>query len=397
MRSVLESRVHQSAFEPVFDVFWSTSTRRALTASLVAAAAVVFVFKASSEMRDFEVYWTAGARAARAEPLYRVEDGHFVFKYLPAFAVLAVPAGLLPLSAAKAFWFVFSVLLIVALFSLSIEVLPEKRKPVWTLRVVLLIVLGKFLGHELILGQVNILMATAAAAALLAMKSTREPLAGALIVFAIVLKPYAVLLLPWLLARRRRGSILAAFAGFFLVLIGPSALYGWSGSLAQHHAWWETVTTTTAPNLFVADNVSLVSAFSRILGPGEAAGWWAAASSVLLLALAGVIFLFRRHVRCPEGLEGALLLTLMPLLSPQGWDYVFLLSAPAVAYLANYEDRLPRAVRVLAIAALAAIGLSLFDVMGRSAYRAFMEASMITWLYIVVVAALAALRLRKVA
>jgi hypothetical protein len=87
----------------------------------------------------------------------------------------------------------------------------------------------------------------------------------------------------------------------------------------------------------------------------------------------------------------------MPLLSPQGWDYVFLLSAPAVAYLANYEDRLPRALRVLAIAALAAIGLSLFDVMGRSAYRAFMEASMITWLYIVVVAALAALRLRKVA
>jgi hypothetical protein len=38
-----------------------------------------------------------------------------------------------------------------------------------------------------------------------------------------------------------------------------------------------------------------------------------------------------------------------------------------------------------------------FDLMGRAAYRAFMDASMITWLYLVVIAALAVLRVRKVA
>lgn len=394
---MLESRNHPSVLQPVVDVLWATPTRKALTALLVAVAAGCFVLKASSEMRDFEVYWTAGARAARAEPLYRAEDGHFVFKYLPAFAVLAVPAGLLPLAAAKASWFVVSVLLIAALFALSIEVLPARRKPAWTLSVVLLIVLGKFLGHELILGQVNILMATATAVALLAMKSRREAIAGSLIVVAIVIKPYAVLLLPWLLARRRTGSILAALVGLLLVPIVPAVLYGWNGSIGQHRAWWEMVTTTSAPNLFVADNVSLASAFARIFGPGEAAARWTLGSSALLLTIAGWTFLLRRHLRFPEGLEGAMLLTLIPLLSPQGWDYVFLLSAPAVAYLANYEDRLPGALRFLTIAALAAIGLSLFDVMGRSAYREFMEASMITWLYIVVIAALATLRLRQVA
>ena len=53
-------------------------------------------------MPDFEVYWRAGVRALAAEPLYREEDAHFRLKYLPAFAVLCIPAGLLPLTASKA-------------------------------------------------------------------------------------------------------------------------------------------------------------------------------------------------------------------------------------------------------------------------------------------------------
>ena len=109
------------------------------------------------------------------------------------------------------------------------------------------------------------------------------------------------------------------------------------------------------------------------------------------------MFFLRRGLPFPEAMEGALLLTLIPLISPQGWDYVFLLSAPAIAFLANYEDRLPGGLRTAAIAAIVAIGLSLFDVMGRSAYRAFMDASMITWLYLVVIAALVTLRARKIA
>ena len=40
----------------------------------------------------------------------------------------------------------------------------------------------------------------------------------------------------------------------------------------------------------------------------------------------------------PGGLEGSLLLLLIPLLSPQGWDYVLLMATPAVIYLANYLD-----------------------------------------------------------
>ena len=42
------------------------------------------------------------------------------------------------------------------------------------------------------------------------MKRGREGQAGLLVALAIVVKPYAVIFLPWLLARRRIVSILSA-------------------------------------------------------------------------------------------------------------------------------------------------------------------------------------------
>jgi uncharacterized membrane protein AbrB (regulator of aidB expression) len=76
---------------------------------------------------------------------------------------------------------------------------------------------------------------------------------------------------------------------------------------------------------------------------------------------------------------------------------VFLVSTPAVVILANYHDRLPVWLRVASGLALATIGLSLFDLLGRERYAAFMALSIITVCFLVVVAALAWLRARNVA
>src|SRR5213078_5020329 len=88
----------------------------AILAGIMAfAAARMFPEKLSRKMPDLEVYWTAAARAHNAEPLYRPEDGHYRFKYLPAFAVLTAPAARVPLDHAKTAWFVISVMLVVVL------------------------------------------------------------------------------------------------------------------------------------------------------------------------------------------------------------------------------------------------------------------------------------------
>jgi hypothetical protein len=76
---------------------------------------------------------------------------------------------------------------------------------------------------------------------------------------------------------------------------------------------------------------------------------------------------------------------------------VFLLSTPAMVYLGNYEDRLPHPLRFAAAIAIATIGLSVYDVMGRTAYAAFMSMSLVTLCFFVVVAALWSLRARAAA
>lgn len=378
-----------------------THSRAVRTAGLAALlcmlAAALFATKVSRKMPDLEVYWKAAVRARAAEPLYRASDQHYQFKYLPAFAVLAMPAGALTLRSAKAIWFVASMALIVALAALSLPLLPERRRPAWLLVTITILAMAKFLAHELVLGQVNVFLALLVVLAALAARRSREVGLGILVTLAIVVKPYAVIFLPWLLARGRARSITAAGVSFAAVLVLPALVYGWGGNLAQHEAWWRTVTTSTAPNLTNADNVSLAAMFAKWMGPGAAASAFAVVTAVVVLTLAAFVVLRRGQVTSPEGLEAALLLTCIPLLSPQGWDYVFLVSAPAVMFLVNYGDLLPGPLRWLTGAALATIAFSVYDLMGREAYAAFMSLSVITLCFLVILTALGALRARGVA
>ena len=365
--------------------------------ALLAAALGAFVLRVSRDMHDSEVPWTAARRAAAAEPLYRAEDEHYQFKYLPAFAVLAIPLGVMPLAVAKGVWFVGSVALLVGLMTLSVRLLPEPRKPTTLLVVSAIVVLAKFYARELDMGQVNLPFAMAVTGALLAMKTKRDLLAATLIVLSIAIKPYGALLLPVVVARRQRVGIVAAATGCLLLLLLPVPLYGWSGTVDLHASWWETVTETTAPNLLNPDNVSLASLYAKWLGMTFLSTILAAASALVLLAGVMMVFLRRRSIPFPEGLEGSLLLLLIPLLSPQGWDYVLLIATPAIVYLANYLDTLPGPLRVITVIAGLTIGLSLFDIMGRAAYAAFMGAGIISVCALVLVAALTTLRLKAVA
>ena len=366
------------------------------TAWIAAAVLGVIAWTTSGrvvrEMRDFEVYWTAGVRARAAEPLYRADDEHYQFKYLPSFAVLSAPLAALPLRTAKVSWFVTSVVMLVALVALSVALPPALHKPAWVITIATTLAMAKFYGHELVLGQVNILFALIAVLALHAIRRGREGVAGALLALAIVVKPYAVIFLPWLLARRRPASIATASAGLAVVLALPAVAYGIAGTIELHLAWWRTVTESTAPNLLNADNVSVAAMYAKWLGVGTAATVLTAVTSAILIGCVVVSLGRRGGTVFPEGLEGALLLTCIPLISPQGWDYVFLVSTPAIVYLVNGEDRLPPALRLAAIASIAIVGLSVFDLMGRAAYTSFMALSIITLCYLVIAAALCALR-----
>jgi hypothetical protein len=345
---------------------------------LVVVSVAAFTRRSHREMYDFEVYRVAGARAAAAEPLYRAEDGHWQFKYLPAFAVAIAPLAQLTPVAARAVWFFLSVGLVVMLVNRSLALLPDRRRSAAFLVWLTVLAMGKSYVREVGLGQSNVLLAVLVLGAVACWYRRREVAAGALLAVATVVKPYAVLFLPYLAARRPRSGVVSYVAVVLAALVLPALQYGWSGNVDQLIGWWTVVTSSTAPNLAGQDNVSIAGMFAAWMGVGPTAAWLSAGTGLALVLVCGWAVRRGARMTSPEYLDAALILFLVPLLSPQGWDYVLLVATPAVMLLIDRLDEFRPAARWLLFASLALAGLAFWDVLGREPYRALMMSRVVT-------------------
>jgi alpha-1,2-mannosyltransferase len=364
---------------------------------LVAAAAIAFSGRVQQKMRDFEVYWTAGQRAAAGEPLYRASDGHYRFKYLPAFAAALSPLGGLPLATAKAVWFTLSVACLVGFVALSVTAVPSPPMPIHWLTTLTVVAMAKFYAHELVLGQANLMFGLLCAAALAALLKRRRLVAGFTFGAAALVNPYAFVFVPYLLLTSQWGAALAASAALLVVTLLPIPVFGLAATRELMAAWWRTATETSAPLLTNADSSSVFAMYAKWWGWGSSA----AALSLLTIGVLGCAFLLvlvrRDAARAPEILEVGLLLTFIPLCTPQGWDYVLLLSTPLIALLIARTPDMPRVDRWATVAMLALVAFSLYDVLGRAVYAAFMSLSIITLCYLALTGIAVRLRLRGAA
>ena len=365
--------------------------------ALLLLALVVYATHIRHEMIDFLTWRQAVVRALVAEPLYRPEDGHYQFKYLPLFALVMAPFGVIDQDTGKLLWFAILIGLLVLLLRWSVRALPDKRLQQRTLLLFAILLMAKFYAHELLLGQTNLLLAALLMAGLVAVRRDRGLTAGALVGLAVFVKPYALILAPWLVVARGWPAGVMTAGVVALGLLLPAAVYGWSGNLDLLREWLRTVSESTAPNLLGNDNVSIASMWAKWIGPGAFASGLAWVTIAGTVGLALVAWRRRRAVAEPEYLECALLMLLIPLVSPQGWDYVLLLATPAVVCIADRWRELTRPWQRALGVALPLMGLTLFDIMGRRLYGRFMALSVVTVCALVVAAGLTNTRWRGLA
>ena len=372
---------------------------RYLVPALLCAALALFLFeiRIGRSMRDFAVYRQAATRALYAEPLYRPEDGHYQFKYLPIFACAMAPFAWFSEEGAKSIWYALSCIAGLMLVCWSIRLLPERRLPSSGLFWLTLCCMAKFYGRELELGQANIVFGALLLGALGALNVTFPTVAGLCVAAAFFIKPYGVLFAPWLAVAGGRRATATFLAVVSIGVTFPAVMYGWSGNLELFGDWYRTVTSSTVPNLLGSDNISLASMWAKWLGSGAAAVTLATLSSLAALGLGVVVWLKRTAVPSPAYLEVSLLMLLVPLLSPQGWDYVLLLATPAVVCLIDRWHQVDHRWQWLTGLALATMGLTFFDVMGRTLYERFMATSAISVCAILLAIALTHLRWTKLA
>jgi hypothetical protein len=225
----------------------------------------------------------------------------------------------------------------------------------------------------------------------------RGPAAGAAVAAGAFVKPYAFIMLPWLAWTLGWRALVA----FGLVLAGglllPALFYGWNGNLTLLSEWYRTVSETTAPNLMMPETISFASMWAKWIQPGEVASALALASAVVAVAVGLVVLVLRRRVPEPNFLEGAYFFVLIPLLSPQGWDYVLLLAMPAYMGLVDRFRDLSTPWRVVAVLGIFLTSFTVFDIVRRPLYTLLMRIAAVSVGAVLVAACLVRLRWRSVA
>jgi len=368
-----------------------------LVTILLGITAYAVLLLSGREMVDFDVYRTAAARAVAAQPLFRLDDGHYQYKYFPTFALVLAPFAWLPKALAEAVWFALSVGMAAWFVRMSLLAVPGRRLSDNTLIWLSLLLVGKFLLTELACGQTNLLFGVVLLSAALAAQRGRPLAAGVLVGAGVFIKPYALVFVPWLAWACGAGA-LAAFSGVVAAgLLLPAAVYGWSGNLDLLLGWYRIVTTSTAHTLLGHESISLASMWGKWWRPEAAPLALIAASSVAVFAMAGAAAVVRRRVRSPEGLEYAALALIVPLLSPQGWDYLLLLGLPGYMCLVDRWPDTPWPWRAVMVGGLAVTSFAIYDVMRRPLYMFVVNNGVTTLGALAIFACLLRLRWRGLA
>lgn len=370
---------------------------RSLLFALIVAGLYGILRLNRTELVDFAVPYTAAGRFVAHEPLYRPEDQHYQYKYFPAFALAMVPFTWMPKPIAEFLWFTLTVAMAGALVRLSLEALPDRRMSAKTLIWLTLLLNGKFLVKELGFGQFNLPVALLLLGAVMAAHHSRPSTAGSLVAIGVFVKPYALVLAPWLAWRLGWRSLVPFSVVLVLGLVLPAAWYGWNGNVTLLNEWYRTVTQTTGPNLLGFENISFASMWAKWIEPGRTAAVLALATSVAAVAAGIVAMSGWRRVPNPHYLDVAYFLVLIPLLSPQGWDYTLVIALPAYMCLVDRWRELSPNWRAVALTGFFFTSFTIFDLLGRSLYRHLMQLGAISVGAVLIAICLIQLRSRTLA
>ena len=361
-------------------------------------------------LSDFSVYHEAAGRILQGENLYRGEsDGFYHYKYSPTAALYFAPLGVLPLHLAKViYWVLLSGAICLGFYLSTRLAIPdiESVKPACQNNIILVsaLVMGVNIERELHLGQVNQILLVCYLSFFILLKSKKEILASLVWSASVFLKPFGLILLPYLLVRKKFKTFF--FSLVFLVLLGilPVLFVGF-GSLKGQFSGWVTELTielSGKQELLNPGNHTVFSVLARytpirLLISGSGAVLVLQSLMLILIALIFVLILLKgRGTPNRMALESAFLMGLIPLLAFTSYNAFGFLELAVVLVLLN----LPRMRRLLAgisLAGLILVGFNMHDIVGHRLWVLFNDLSLVSAGAIVLLAVLFRMRIRGLA
>jgi len=318
---------------------------------------------------DFPVFYRAGARLLRGEPLYR--DEAMPFKYAPAVAFLFAPLSALPEKVARFAWLAISAAAVVRFLQLSARL---TRSSLPGTHLVVLVLSLPFIQVLLSWGQCDAILL------LLMLQSVlwgegRAIASGGLWALACLFKlPYLVFL--GVAAALRQWRRIAALALGLMVGMSLSALrYGVRMNVAQIVAWRDLLSETTALRYCDPTNQSLFAIactyWAHPSDPRFLTAVFALAAAVLVFYTLATVVTWKRDSDRGRILATALSFHLTAFLSPLGWRANLLGTVPVIyLLLATWATRAlwPRRVAILGLLGISTAWLG-YEIVGADLFR----------------------------
>jgi len=312
--------------------------------------------------KDYTHWYKFGCYAREGKPLYvdKALNGEIEYTYPPAAAVLLYA----PLSYLRSVGFVISLgLLSAASWSFSTWAAAILVTGKWTGRPFLLyafpgLAVAPYVWDIQFLGQLNLLLLALMLGAFLLVRNRHPVLGSSLFGFAVAVKAFPLPAIAYFVVRRQWMAVFAsiisivAFAWFF-----PGIVRGFDRNTGELKEWFSIMVGDQSGESmgarssigFTRRNQSLISCTHRWLRhiPCEETRkpyvyinvvdvspkvaqfvGYAACLSLGLLLLLACRFRFAPSLEC-EGIEIAMVCTLVPLCSPLSWTYFFCWLLPA--------------------------------------------------------------------
>jgi hypothetical protein len=359
---------------------------------------LVYQYFVKKDMTDFGVCYQGGERIIKGETLYRVSDGHLQYKYSPASALFFSLFTLFPYEVAKYIWYLSELVFLFLSLFISYDILPSKQKKKGLVLIFSFLVLVKFFGREIELGQVNIFIFFLLIMMVKALLNKQDVKGGLFLGFSLIFKPYGLVFLPYFILKKRLKLIASSLGIVLIGLILPVIYYGLKGNITVLTSWQKTLSQSTPGLIDHYDNASIFAFFLKIV-PDESRGL-----AFIFIICSGLLIAFsflwmmilgkKENMNKPEVLEYSFLFVLIPLFSPLAWYYNYLYSILTIVFLINYADKFPKVLKYLLIANLIIIGGSLREILGKDVFRFYTGYSLVVISYLIVLFHLFYLRIR---
>ena len=222
------------------------------------AAFVLEIINQRFWLNDFKVYVDAADALKTGQQVYGRSFGLDTgfYKYSPVVLLLFVPATYVPFTiAAAVHFFIIVILTLLALLFIAKISNYNTQKPNLLLSLAFVCIVNHLM-RELHLGNVNMAIVCLLSAFIFFDQSQRPVLAGLCFAFAILIKPYLlVLAVPVLLHRRIKTLVWSAVWGIVAVLLF-TVLYGFQQSVLLHKDWLHAM---MAHNIYLQSNHTIAA------------------------------------------------------------------------------------------------------------------------------------------